>query len=115
MNCFKDEKIRNYKKKYSQVLNQIENLTVNLFEIKNDFYGDSVSVAGLLTAKDIISQLRNEKLGDALWCSHRILNDDMTLTLDDWTLDEMSRELGVPVNVSNDSILEIFNRNIDGK
>ncbi len=96
-------------------LNKIENLTVKLFRINNNFYGDSVSVAGLLSAKDIISQLRDKNLGDALWCSHRILNDEGTLTLDDWTLEQMSRELGVPVNISNDSILEIFNRNIHGK
>ena len=95
-------------------LNKIDNLKVNLFKINNDFYGDSVTVAGLLTAKDIISQLRGKDIGDSVWCSHRILNDKGTLTLDDWTLDEMSRELGVPVNVSNDSILEVLN-NINGK
>ena len=95
-------------------LNKIENLEVKLFKIVNNFYGDSVSVAGLLTAKDIISQVRNNSVGEALWCSHRILNDEGTLTLDDWTLDEMSRELGVPVNISNDSILEIFERDIYG-
>ena len=90
-------------------LNKIENLKVNLFKINNDFYGESVTVSGLLTAKDIISQLRDKELGESVWCSHRILNDEGTLTLDDWTLDEMSREIEVPVNVSNDSILEIFN------
>ena len=95
-------------------LNKIENLEVKLFKIDNNFYGSSVSVAGLLTAKDIISQVRKENIGEALWCSHRILNDEGTITLDDWTLEEMSKELEVPVKVSNDSILEIFERNIDG-
>jgi len=95
-------------------LNKIENLEVKLFKITNHFYGSSVSVAGLLTAKDIISQVREENIGEALWCSHRILNDEGTITLDDWTLDQMSRELEVPVRVSNDSILEIFERDIDG-
>ena len=96
-------------------LNKINNLNVNLFKINNDFYGDSVSVAGLLTAKDIISQLRGKNIGDSVWCSHRILNDEGKLTLDNWTLDEMSRELGVPVKVSKDSILEILNNNIYGE
>ena len=89
-------------------------MKVNLFQIHNDFYGESVTVAGLLTAKDIISQLRDKEVGESIWCSHRILNDEGTLTLDDWAIDEMSRELGVPVNISHDSILEIFN-NINGK
>ena len=95
-------------------LNKINNLAVKLYKINNNFYGSSISVAGLLTAKDIISQVRDQNIGEALWCSHRILNDEGVLTLDDWTLDEMSRELNVPVRVSNDSILEIFNRNIHG-
>ena len=95
-------------------LNKINNLEVKLFKINNNFYGNSVSVAGLLTAKDIISQVRDKDIGEALWCSHRILNDEGILTLDDWTLKEMSHELDLPVRVSNDSILEIFNINIHG-
>ena len=96
------------------VLNNIENLQVNLVEIKNEFYGDIVTVAGLLSGQDIVKQLMGEDIRSAVWCSHRILNDEGTVTLDDMTLDEMSSQLGVPVNVSHDSILEIFNRNIHG-
>jgi putative radical SAM enzyme (TIGR03279 family) len=96
------------------VLNNIKNLQVNLVEIKNEFYGDIVTVAGLLSGQDIVKQLMEEDIGSAVWCSHRILNDEGTVTLDDMTLDEMSSQLGVPVNVSHDSILEIFNRNIHG-
>jgi len=101
-----------FEKNVISVLNNIENLTVNLVEIKNDFYGDMVTVAGLLSGQDIINQLKNIDIGDAVWCSHRILNDEGTVTLDDMTLADISSQLGVPVNVSQDSILEIFNRNI---
>ncbi len=96
------------------VLNNIENLQVNLVEIENEFYGDIVTVAGLLSGQDIVKQLMGEDIGVAVWCSHRILNDEGTVTLDDMTLDDMSSQLGVPVNVSHDSILEIFNRKIHG-
>ena len=96
------------------VLNSIENLHVNLVEIKNDFYGDMVTVAGLLAGQDIVNQLKDKDIGEAVWCSHRILNDEGTVTLDDMTLADLSSQLGVPVNVSHDSILEIFNRNIHG-
>jgi NifB/MoaA-like Fe-S oxidoreductase len=87
---------------------------VNLVEIKNDFYGDMVTVAGLLAGQDIVNQLKDKDIGEAVWCSHRILNDEGTVTLDDMTLADLSSQLGVPVNVSHDSILEIFNRNIHG-
>ena len=96
------------------VLNNIENLQVNLVEIKNNFYGDMVTVAGLLSGQDIVKQLKGQEIGDAVWCSHRILNDEGTVTLDDMTLADLSSQLGVPVNVSHDSILEIFNRKIHG-
>ena len=103
-----------FKSKVIPVLNKINNLSVNLVSVKNDFYGDMVTVAGLLTGKDIINQLKGRELGDAVWFSHRILNDEGQLTLDDLTLDDLSNNLGVPVNISHDSILEIFDRNIVG-
>ena len=56
-----------FQKEVLPVLNQIDNLTVTLFPIINKFYGESVTVTGLLTGTDIITQLASEKLGDAVW------------------------------------------------
>ena len=95
-------------------MNKIDNLEIKLKVIENSFYGDSVQVAGLLTGKDIIDQCKGEDLGEAVWCSHRILNDEGILTLDDYSLEDLSHEIGVPVNVSHDSIYNIFERNIVG-
>ena len=96
-------------------MEKIKNLEVNFYKIENNFFGDSVTVAGLLTGKDIINSLKGKRLGQAVWASNRILNDEGTLTLDDMTLEDISKNLGVPFNVSNDSIFEIFERNIIGK
>ena len=68
-----------FKKEVIPYLNEINNLTVNLIEIKNDFYGHMVTVAGLITGQDIIAQLKDKDLGEAVWCSNRILNDEGTL------------------------------------
>ena len=76
---------------------------VDLVSIENNFYGDSVTVTGLLTGKDIIEQLSGKDLGDEVWVSHRILNDEGICTLDDMTLDEISNKLGSKVRVGNDS------------
>ncbi len=95
-------------------LNEIKNLKVNLYAIKNNFYGDMVTVSGLITGQDIIDQLKGKSLGDAVWASYRVLNDEGELTLDDMTIDHISKQLGVPFNVSEDSIIEIFNRGIIG-
>ena len=90
------------------ILEKIKNLTVNFFKIKNNFFGDSVTVAGLLTGKDIIEQLKDKDLGSSVWTTYRILNDEQTLTLDDMTLGDISTQLGVDFKISNDSIYQII-------
>ena len=90
------------------ILDSIGNLSVNFFKIKNYFFGDSVTVAGLLTGKDIIDQLKGKDLGSSVWASYRILNDDQLLTLDDMTLKDISFNLKTDFRVSQDSIYEII-------
>ena len=96
-----------FREKVVPVLNQIDNMHVTLVPIKNDFYGNSVTVTGLLTGKDIIAQLSSKPLGDAVWMSHRILNDDGCKTLDNMTIEDMSKSLGCPLSISNDSFLDL--------
>lgn len=103
-----------FSKKIIPTLNKIKNLKVNLLVIRNNFYGDMVTVSGLLTGRDIIDQIKGRSLGSAVWASYRVLNDERELTLDDMTLSDITSELGVPFNVSTDSILEIFDRGIHG-
>ena len=64
-----------------------------MLTIENNFYGHSVTVSGLLTGQDIINQLKSNDLGDEVWLSHRILNDEGICTLDDMTLEDISNEL----------------------
>ena len=91
------------------VLDKIKNLEVNFYKIENNFFGDSVTVAGLLTGKDIISQLEGVDLGDSVWTTYRILNEDQTLTLDDMTVEQISEKLNTTFKISkNDSIKEIL-------
>ena len=98
-----------FKKNVVDYLNQnIQNLEVQIIGITNNFYGDVVNVAGLLTGRDIINQLIGKDLGSSVWLSHRVLNDDRTMTLDNMTLDDISNRLNVSVNISDDSILHIL-------
>jgi NifB/MoaA-like Fe-S oxidoreductase len=91
------------------VLNKIQNLHVSVIPIKNEFYGSSVTVSGLLTGRDIIKQLKEKGMGDEIWVSHRLLNDEGLCTLDDMTLLEISTELQRPVKVGQDSFLQLLN------
>ena len=98
-----------FQKEVLPILNQIDNLTVTLLPIINKFYGESVTVTGLLTGTDIITQLAPKNLGDAVWMSHRIINDEGTLTLDNLTLDDISNAIDCPLQLSNDSFLTLLN------
>jgi len=97
-----------FQKEVLPILNQIDNLTVTLLPIINKFYGESITVTGLLTGTDIITQLASKNLGDAVWMSHRILNDEGTLTLDNLTLDDISNAIDCPLQLSNDSFLTLL-------
>ena len=98
-----------FQKEILPILNQIDNLTVTLLPIINKFYGESVTVTGLLTGTDIITQLASKNLGDAVWMSHRILNEEGTLTLDNLTLEDISNAIDCPLQLSNDSFLTLLN------
>ncbi|MBQ5823760.1 MAG: DUF512 domain-containing protein [Clostridia bacterium] len=73
------------------------NLKINVIEISNTFFGESVTVAGLLTGQDIITQLESVNLGDELIIPDSALRDGEDVFLDDITVTQLSEKLGVPV------------------
>jgi NifB/MoaA-like Fe-S oxidoreductase len=92
----------------SPLLDGIGNLNWNLIPVKNDWYGaDFVTVAGLLPARDVVMQLKDQDLGDAVYLSYRMFNED-GITLDDMTVEDISTRLGVPVHVHHEDLLEIL-------
>ena len=87
-------------------------LKVNVYAIRNDFFGENITVAGLLTAGDIIAQLKDCELGEELLLPSVVLRADGDLFLDGLTPDEVSDALSVPVRfIKNDGgeLLDAFN------
>jgi putative radical SAM enzyme (TIGR03279 family) len=78
-------------------LNRVENLRVRVAPVRNDFFGETATVAGLLTGGDIAAQLAGTDLGDAALLPGVTVRDDVFL--DDWTVDRLRGELGVRVDV----------------
>ncbi len=75
----------------------------HVYAIKNDFLGHTVDVAGLLTGRDLLAQLRGKELGAFLLIPLVMLRHGEGVFLDDMTIDELSESLGVPVcPVDND-------------
>lgn len=65
--------------------------------IVNNFFGTSITVAGLLTGKDIFEQLKDEALGEAVMIPENCLKHGEDIFLCGMTVDELSKALGVPV------------------
>ena len=85
-------------------------LKIHVYKIKNDFFGDSITVAGLLTATDLTAQLADKDLGDALLISTTALRADGEVFLDDITPDELSKRLSIEVlPTSSDATEFIYN------
>jgi putative radical SAM enzyme (TIGR03279 family) len=89
-------------------LNRVANFEASLRVIRNDFYGPTIRVTGLLTAQDIFNQLRGQDLGETLYLPPNCLNED-GLFLDDWSLEDLGQRLGVEARaVPNNNFVSIF-------
>lgn len=75
----------------------VEGLTIHVYEVINHFFGESITVAGLLTGKDMAEQLQGKPLGDELFIPENTLRSGEDMFLDDMTPAELSEKLGVPV------------------
>ena len=71
----------------------------HVYAIRNDFFGESVTVSGLVTGRDIVGQLRGRDLGKRLLLPQNMLRNGEEVFLDDITVDEVSKSLGVPVRI----------------
>ena len=69
----------------------------NVYPIINRFFGETITVAGLVTGGDLIEQLRGKALGARLLIPASMLRAGERVFLDDVSLDDVERELGVPV------------------
>jgi len=70
---------------------------INVYEIINHFFGETITVAGLITAGDMIDQLKGKNLGEMLYIPKVMLKADEDVFLDDLTVSDVEKELGVSV------------------
>ena len=78
-------------------------LTIHVYEIKNYFFGEMITVSGLLTGGDIRKQLQGKLLGEALFLPENVLRTEERIFLDDMTQQELGNALQVTVNIVKSS------------
>jgi putative radical SAM enzyme (TIGR03279 family) len=76
-----------------------KNLTVNIAPIRNDFFGGSVTVSGLVTGGDIIAQLKGVDIGEELLIPENMLRAQGDLFLDNVSVEDVEKALSVKVRV----------------
>ena len=78
-------------------------LDLQVFPIRNDFFGEKITVAGLITGQDLMKQLKDQPLGSRLLIPCNMLKMDEDIFLDDFTLKEVSDTLQVPIDIVKSS------------
>ncbi len=78
-------------------LNQVEGLKIELAAIRSHYWGQTMTVTGLLTGQDILQALEEKELGDGLLLPSLMLKHGETRFLDDMTVAQLSQRLKVPI------------------
>jgi len=77
--------------------NRIKGLQINLVPANNQFFGEEVTVSGLLTGRDLRETLDGKEPGEMLFIPEAMVKEGSNLFLDNMTVDQLSTELGIPV------------------
>ena len=83
-------------------------LRCDVYRIRNDFFGDTITVTGLITAQDLIAQLKDKELGTELLLSTAMVRRDSDVFLDDMTIGDVESALGVKIVTTNSDGFELL-------
>ncbi len=87
----------------SSLIDKLNSDKISVFSIKNDFFGEKITVSGLVTATDIINQLKGKDLGEEILIPISMLRHDENVFLDNLTTIDLEKALNVKVvTVEND-------------
>ena len=75
------------------------NIKVNVYTIRNDFFGERITVSGLITGADLREQLKDRELGEKVLIPCNMLRSGEDVFLDDLTVDDIKEALGTELVV----------------
>jgi len=78
-------------------LNLVEGLEVNMRALCSDYWGQTISVTGLLTGHDLLLNLEGEDLGDGILLPNVMLKNGELVFLDDMSIEELARRLNTKI------------------
>lgn len=86
-----------------KIMAEFEHITIYVYPIRNDFFGELITVSGLLTGQDLRNQLAGRELGERLLLPQNVLKSGESVFLDDMTKAELEKALQVPIDIVKSS------------
>ena len=86
-----------------EIRKKFPNITTHLYAIRNDFFGERITVSGLITGQDLTGQLKGQPLGERLLLQCNMLKIGEPVFLDDFTLEEVENSLQVKTDIVKSS------------
>ena len=92
-----------------RLMEELSCLTIKVYAIRNDFFGEMITVSGLLTGQDIIAQLTGQDLGEILLLPQNVLRSGEDVFLDDVTVSQLEKALQVRTDIVKSSGYDFIN------
>lgn len=87
----------------TRIMKEFPEIQVNCYQIRNDFFGEQITVSGLITGGDLIAQLKEKDLGDVLLLPENMLKCNEDVFLDDITVSAVEKALQVKTDIVKSS------------
>ena len=87
----------------SRLEEKFVNTKIHVYPIRNDFFGELITVSGLVTGQDLKAQLKDQALGEKLLLPCNMFRSQEEVFLDDVTLSELEETLQVKVDIVKSS------------
>ena len=88
-------------------------MNVHLYPIHNDFFGERITVSGLVTGQDLAKQLKGKALGSRLLLPCNMFRSGEDIFLDDMTLSELQDTLQADIDIVKSSGQDLIERIIE--
>ncbi len=85
------------------LMEKFPKVKVHVYEIRNDFFGERITVSGLITGQDLIAQLKDQPLGECLLIPQNMVRQQERDFLDDVKVTDVEQSLQVPVDIVKSS------------
>ena len=86
-----------------RIMERFPDIRILVYPIRNDFFGERITVTGLLTGQDILAQLEGKELGEILCLPENLLRSGEHVLLDDITVEEIAGTLQVRTDIVKSS------------